>query len=133
MANALLVFDIHLEVAHHDHAAEPSNALLAAAELPGLHIPLHDVDPVFLIKGDSGDLVEADHIVLAYEATLAVGGVDEHLRNSGLPARNEMSIGRHLLVEMALAGFTGTKLNGVVVVLYTRDHAKKHYVASALS
>ena len=54
----------------HD-AAVGADALLAAAELAGLHVALHDVDAVLLVEGDAGDLVEADHVVLADQAALA--------------------------------------------------------------
>src|SRR4051794_17113496 len=62
VTNALLVSDVNVEVANHDNAAEPSDALLAPAELPRLHVALEDVDPIFLIEGHPRDLVEAHHV-----------------------------------------------------------------------
>ena len=65
--------NIDVEVAdHHDRAIGP-DALLAAAELPGLHVALHDVDAVLLVEGDAGDLVEADDVVLADQPALTGG------------------------------------------------------------
>jgi hypothetical protein len=72
MADALLVLHVHLEVAHHHHTAVGANALLATTELAGLHVALHDVHAILLVEGDAGDLIEADHVVLADQAALTV-------------------------------------------------------------
>ena len=80
------MFHIDFEVAHHDHPTKAANALLASAEFPRLHVAFHDVHPVLLIEGDAGDFVEANHVVLADEAALAIGVVDEHLGHGGLAA-----------------------------------------------
>ena len=53
---------------------------------PGLHVPLHDVHAVLLVEGDAGDLVEADHVVLADQSALARGVVHEHPGDGGLAA-----------------------------------------------
>lgn len=68
MTNPLLVLDVHLEVADHDDPAVGPDALFSAAELGGLHVALYDVDAVLLVEGDTGDLVEANDIVLADES-----------------------------------------------------------------
>ena len=59
MTDALLLFDVDIEVADHDNAAVASNILLSAAELARCHVALHDIHTVLLIEGDAGDLVEA--------------------------------------------------------------------------
>ena len=87
------------------------DAFLAPAELAGLHVALHDVDAVLLVEGDAGDLVEADHIVLADQSALAVGIVDEHAGDGRLAAGDQMGIGRDLLEEVALAGAARAKLD----------------------
>jgi hypothetical protein len=74
MPNLLLLLDIDVEVAHHDDASLGADVLLASAELAGGHIALHDVDAIFLVERNAGDLVEANNVVLADEAALA-GGV----------------------------------------------------------
>ena len=65
VANPLLLLDVHVEVADHHDATLGANVLLAATELARGHVALHDVHAVLLIEGDAGDLVEADHVVLA--------------------------------------------------------------------
>ena len=70
MADPLLLLDVHVEVADHDEAAVGADVLLAAAELAGRHVALHDVDAVLLIERDARYLVEADHVVLADQAAL---------------------------------------------------------------
>ena len=85
MADPLLVLDIHLEIAHHDDAAIGPDALLAPAELAGLHVALHDVDAILLVEGDARNFVEADHVVLADQPPLAGRHVDEHPGDGALP------------------------------------------------
>ena len=84
--HALLVLDVYIEVADHHHAAIGADALLAAAELAGLHVALHDVHAVLLVEGDAGDFVKADHVILADQAALARGVVDEHAGDRCLTA-----------------------------------------------
>ena len=86
VTDPLLMLDLDVEVAHHHDAALGPNALLAARELPGFHVALEDVHPVLLVEGDTRDLVEAHHVVLADEPSLPRGVVDEHLRHP-LPCR----------------------------------------------
>ena len=43
-----------------------------------------------------------------------------------------MSVRRHLLIKMALAGSARAKLYRVVIVFNERDHAKKHDIARSL-
>ena len=92
MPHALLVLHIDIEIANHHDAALGPDAFLASAELARLHVAFHDVDAVFLIERNAGDFIEADHIVLADEAALAVGVVYERARHGGLTSRNEMGV-----------------------------------------
>src|SRR5262249_19301770 len=71
VADPLLVGHVHLEVADHYNAAVCPDALLAAAELAGLHVPLHYVHAVLLVEGNAAHFIEANHVVLAHQATLA--------------------------------------------------------------
>ena len=93
MPDALLLFDIDVQVAHHNQAALGANILLAPTELAGGHVPLHDVDAVLLVEGDAGHFVEADNVVLTHQAPLAIRIVDEHFGHGRLAAGDEMGIG----------------------------------------
>ena len=78
MSDTLLVLDVDIKVPDHDNTAICTNAFLATAELARLHITLHDVYAIFLIERNTGDFIKADDIVLANQAPLSVGVVDEH-------------------------------------------------------
>ena len=107
---------------------ERADALLAAAELPGLHVALEDVDAVLLVEVDAADLVEADHVVLRDEALLAGPHVDEHPGHGRLAAGHEVRVRRHLLEQVRLAGAARPELDQVVVALGERDHPQEQQV-----
>ena len=123
VAYALLVLDLDVEIADHDDAALGPDAFLAARELAGLHVAFEDVDTVFLVERDARDFIEANNVVLADQAPLARGVVDEHLCHGRLTARDQMRVRGDLLEQMALAGAAWTQLDHVVVALYERNHA----------
>ena len=129
VSDALLMFNIHIEVANQNDAAIGSDAFLATAEFTGLHVPLHDVHAILLIERDTGYLVEADHIVLADQSTLAGCVVDEHPGNRGFISRNQMRIRRNLLEEVALARSSGAEFHQVVVALDKRNHSQHQGIA----
>ena len=93
----------------------------------GGHVALHDVDAVLLIEGNAGDLVEADHVVLADQTALPAGVVHEHLRDRRLAAGDQVRVRRDLLEEVALAGAARPEFHQVVVPLDERDHAQQHH------
>jgi hypothetical protein len=123
--DALLLLHVYLEVSHHHDPALGADALLAATELAGGHVALHDIDAVLLVEGDSRNLIEAHDVVLADQPALAVRHVDEHLGERGLAAREEVGVGRDLLVDMALTGSARAELDQVVVSLHERNHAQQ--------
>ena len=131
MADPLLVLHVHLEVAHHDDAAVGPDALLAPAELAGLHVALHDVHAVLLVEGHAGDLVEAHHVVLADQSPLAIRHVHEHPGDGRLAAADQVGIRRNLLEQVALAGAARAEFHHVVVVLDERNHAQQQRVEVA--
>jgi hypothetical protein len=103
MAHALLLLDIHIEIADHHYPTVSPDVLLAAAELASGHVALHDIHAVLLIERDAGNLVETDDIVLAHETTLSCGVVHEHLGDRRLTPGNEVRVRRDLLKYVALA------------------------------
>ena len=124
VADPLLVLDIHLEVAHHHDPAVGPDAFLSTAELPGLHVALHNVHAVLLVEGNAGNFVEAHHVVLANQSSLPVGHIDEHAGDGRLAAADQVGVGGDLLEKVALAGATRAKLDHVVVVLDERHHSQ---------
>src|SRR4051794_6203557 len=131
MPDSLLVLYVDVEVANHHDAAIRANAFLPAAELPRLHVALHDVHAIFLVEGDPGDLVEADDVVLADEPALTAGVVDEHACDRRLTARYQMRVRGNLLEEVTLAGAAGTEFHHVEVALDERNHPQQGHVARA--
>src|SRR5271154_3398935 len=111
MANFLLLVNVNIKISHHYNAPIRPNVLFASAELPGSHVTLHDIYAVFLVKRDTSDLIEADHVVLANESSLAGGIVNDHFCDRRFAARDQMSIRRDLLEKMALAGATRPNLH----------------------
>lgn len=93
MPYALLTLHIHVEVPNHHYTAVGADALLATTKLARLHVAFHDIHAVFLFEGHTGDFIEADDVVLAYQSPLPIGIVDEHTRNCGLTTGDEVSIG----------------------------------------
>ena len=87
MPNPLLVLHVHVEVANHDDTPIGANAFLAAAELTRLHVALHDVHTIFLVEGDAGDFIEADHVILADQSALTVSIIDKHARDRCFASR----------------------------------------------
>src|SRR6266404_4937126 len=106
MAHPLLLFDIHVQVSHHHKATVSANILFAAAELPGRHVSLHDVDTVLLIEGDARYLIKTDHVVLTHQPSLPSRVVDEHLGYCRLTAGDQVRVRRDLLEQVALPGST---------------------------
>src|SRR3954468_17544264 len=102
MSDTLLVNNIDVEIADHHDAATCADRLLAAAELAGLHIPLHDVDAVLLIEVDATDFVKANDVILRDKTALTRRVVYKHPRDRRLAARHQVRIRRDLLVEMRL-------------------------------
>ena len=131
VADPLLVLHVHVEVADHHDAAVGPDALLAAAELAGLHVSLHDVDAVLLVEGDARDLVEADHVVLADQPRWPFAMLTNIRATVALPPRHEVRVGRDLLEQVALARAARPKFDHVVVVLDERHHAQQQHIPRA--
>src|SRR5690606_40178579 len=79
MPYPLLMLDGHIKVPDKHHGAIGTDAFLATAELTGLHVALHDVNPLLGVEGDPAYLIKTDHIVLTHQAALSGIVVHEHL------------------------------------------------------
>ena len=58
MADSLLMLNVYFKVTYQNKAAVSPDALFATTKLARFHVPFHDVDPILLIKGHAGHLVE---------------------------------------------------------------------------
>jgi hypothetical protein len=90
------------------------------------------MDAVLLVEGDSGHLVEADDVVLADQPALPGRHVHEHLGDRRLAARQQVRVGRDLLVDVALPGAARPQLHQVVVPLHEGHHPEQHDPLRAL-
>ena len=88
MPDTLLMLHIHVEVTHQDNAAIGSDAFFASAKLPRLHVALHDVHAIFLVKRNPGNFIKAHHIVLTHQTSLARCVIDKHPGHSGFATGN---------------------------------------------
>src|SRR5712692_313056 len=122
VTNALLVFYVNFKVSDHNDTTTGSNAFSPSAELTRLHVAFHDIDPILLIEGYAGYLVEADYIVLTNQTSLSGAVVDKHAGDGGFTSRDEMGIRGNLLKKMRLTCTTRTKLNHIVVALDEWNH-----------
>ena len=122
------MLDIDFEISDQHNGALGANTLAAARELAALHVAIHDVDAVLLIEGDARHLVEAHHIILADEATLAIRHIHKHAGDCGFAATDEMRIRGNLLEQVALARAPRAELHKVVVVLHERNHTQDQHV-----
>src|SRR6266446_7350540 len=131
VTNALLVFYVNFEVSNHNDTATGSNAFSPPAELTRLHVAFHDIDPIPLVEGYAGYLVEADNIVPTYQASLTGTVVDEHAGNGGFTSRDKMRVRGNLLKKMRLTCTTRTKLNHIVVALDEWNHPQEKDILSS--
>jgi hypothetical protein len=132
VANSLLVFNINFKISYQNNASVSPYTFLATAELAGLHVAFHNVDPVPLIKRDAGDLIKAYHVILANQAALTSCIIDKHASNCCLTSRNQVGVGRDLLEKVTFAGTARAKFNQIVITLYERQHAKEQCVPGSL-
>ena len=132
MPDALLMLNINLEISNHYNAAKSTDALFATAKFPRLHVALHYVHAILLIKSHPRNLIKANNIVLAHQTLLAILIVDEHLCDRSFAARNKVGIRRHLLKEVTLTSAARAKFHYMEVIFHKRNHAQQHYIACAL-
>ncbi len=130
--DTLLMLNIDIEIADQNDAAIGADALLATAEFPGLHESLHDVYTILLIKGDTGNLIKTDYIVLADQPTPTGRVVDKHLGDRCLTAGNQMRIRRNLLEEMAFASSPRAEFHQIVVTLNKGNHPQHQGITLSL-
>ncbi len=127
MTDPLLLLHIDIEIANHHDSARRPNAFLTATELSIRHVALHDVDAVFLIKGDTRDFIKTHYVVLAYQPPLTTSHVDKHLGNGCLAPGNQVGIRGDLLEDMALSRTTWAKLHQVIVPFDKRGHPEQNH------
>src|SRR6266851_755735 len=130
VTNALLMFYVNFKVSNHNDTAAGSDAFSPSAELTRLHVAFHDIDPILLVEGYAGYLVEANNIVLTHQTSLTGTVVDKHAGDGCFTSRDKMGIRRNLLKKMGFTRTTRTKLNHIVVAFNKWNHAHEKNILS---
>ena len=119
--------DFAVDVADENNRALSSDDVAATAEGTVLHVALHDVHAALVGEVDAGRFIEGDHVPHADESTLTAGEVHEHLCRRRLAARDEVTVGAHLLINETLAGATWPQFDRIEIPLHER-HQAQHVV-----
>ncbi len=78
-----------IDVADKDHRSGRGFFFFAAGKGTGSHIVLHDLDAVFVLEVDAGNLVECYAVPQPHQANGFSAHVVEQVRNGGLTAGNK--------------------------------------------
>ena len=92
-----------IDVADEDHRSGCGFFFLATGKGAGRHIVLHDLDAVFVLKVDTGNLVKRHAVPQANQAHGFSAHVVKQVRDGGLTAGNKDAVRGDFLVDM---GFT---------------------------
>ena len=114
-----------VDVTDEHHRGTGGLFFLATSEGAGGHVVFHNLNAVFIFEVDACHLVESHAVPQPDEADRLPSHVVEQVGHSRLAAGNEDTVWRDFLIQMALAGATGTQLTKVEVVLYQRDHTRQ--------
>ena len=124
------VVDIALE----HHGSLGVERLGAASECAVGHVALHDLDGVLVAEVHASDLVEGDAVPVPHQAdalSCTRRVVGEELCRGGLPAGEQVGVGRDLGVDVRLARSARPQFAQVVVELHKRHHAREEVHALA--
>lgn len=118
-----------IDVADKDHRSGRGFFFFAAGKGTGSHIVLHDLDAVFVLEVDAGNLVECYAVPQPHQANGFSAHVVEQVRNGGLTAGNKDAVRGDFFVNMRFAGASWPELTEVEVVLDKRQHTGKQQPA----
>ena len=111
-----------IDVANEEHRSCRCFFLFAAGKGAGRHIVLHDLDAIFVLKVDIGNLIERYAVPQADQAHGFSARVVKQIRNGSLATGNKDAVRGDFLVNMGFAGASRTQLAEVEVVLNKRQH-----------
>ena len=121
-----------IDVADEDHRSGRGFFFLSTGKGAGCHIVLHDLDAVFVLEIDTGNLVERHAVPQADQAHGFSAHVVEQVRNRSLTAGNKDAVRGDFLVDMGFTGASRTQLTEVEVVPDKRQHTGKQKPAFAV-
>ena len=121
-----------IDVADEDHRSGRGFFFLSTGKGAGCHIVLHDLDAVFVLEVDTGNLVERYAVPQADQAHGFSAHVVEQVRNRSLTAGNKDAVRGDFLVDMGFTGASRTQLTEVEIVLDKRQHTGKQKPAFAV-
>ena len=118
-------FHTLVNVAHKDHGGRSRLFFLASGKGPGGHIVLHDLDAIFILKVNAGNLIKGDAIPHTDKPHGLPAHVVEQIGHRGLSAGYQNTVGRNLLIQMRFTRRPRSQLTQVKVILHQRNHTKK--------
>ena len=111
-----------IDIAHKNHRSTGRFFLLATGKGSGSHIVLHDLNAIFVLKLDTGNLVKGHAVPKADQTYGFASHIVKEIGNGGLTARHQNAVGRNLFVKMGFAGASRPQFAEVEVVLHKRQH-----------
>ena len=112
-----------VDVAHKDHRGRGCLFLFATGKGTGSHIVLHDLDAVFILELDSGNLIKSHTVPKTNQANRFAPHIVEQVCNGRLSTRNQNAVGRDFFIKMRFSRTAGTKFTEVEIVLHQWNHS----------
>ena len=97
-----------IDVADKDHRSSRGFFFLSTGKGAGRHIVLHDLDAIFILEVDTGNLVERYAVPQANQAHSFSAHVVKQVRNGSLTAGNKDAVRGDFFVDMGFAGASRT-------------------------
>ena len=111
-----------INISHKDHRCGGRLLFFASGKGSGRHIILHDLDPVFILKMNTGHLIKSNDIPHTDKANCLPSHVIEKVGHCGLSAGYQNTVRRYFLIQMGLTCGSRTQFTQIEVILYQRNH-----------
>ena len=121
-----------IDIADEDHRSGCGFFFLATGKGAGRHIVLHDLDAVFVLEVDTGNLVKRHAVPQADQADRFSAHVVKQVRNGSLTAGDKDAVRGDFFIDVGFAGASRTQLTEVEVVFHKRQHTGKQKPAFAV-
>ena len=114
-----------IDIADKDHGRCRGFFLLAACKRARRHVVLHDLNTVFVLEVDAGNLIESYTVPQTDQTDSFASHIVKQVRYCGLAAGNQNTVRRDFLIDMRFARTARAQLTQIEVVLDKRYHTRK--------
>ena len=124
-----------VDVAFEYHGCVSVNLVTITSEAARRHVILQNLHGTHVFKAHACHFIKRNAIPMAHQAEPCRAArihATKQVRRSGLAARQQNRVGRHLFVDMAFARTARAKLAQVIIALHKRHHALDEMQALAL-